>query len=394
MLEQLKQIDTSVIDELMEIKRERETVADRLAKMEAEKAKVSDVVYRRVKRDYETKSTALERKAAPLKDKARQEYAKLKTLLDKIGSQHASTQLDREEVEFRHRLGEFAEGEYEKKVDDLDGKLEEQKAQLAEAQEVKEAFVEAFDSEEELALPVVAAPAPVPAPVPAAVPAPTPSGAQSMPEMEARSGPAAPATDLGRTTNTVPLAADPAITAPQPVQAPAPVPPTPAPAKGAPAPPVLPLPAPDSPHDGTMILTPEPPRAGGSTQAAKPQAAAASPAAQPASPPASVEGPPVGKTVVLTLAKLVAIDADLGAPEFPLQPLTFVGRTPDNQVRLNKPAVSRRHAQLTQGEKGWMLKDLHSENGTYVNGEKVGERALADGDRVQFGTVRLVFRGG
>ena len=63
-------------------------------------------------------------------------------------------------------------------------------------------------------------------------------------------------------------------------------------------------------------------------------------------------------------------------------------------MRLDDPTVSRRHAQLSQIDKGWTVKDLRSENGTYVNGEKVTEKALADGDRVHFGTVRLIFRAG
>ena len=124
--------------------------------------------------------------------------------------------------------------------------------------------------------------------------------------------------------------------------------------------PLPPPPAAEAGIDGTVILAAEPP------PAAKPAGAAA--------------------------GKLVAIDADLGAPEFALQAQTFVGRTPDNHVRINKPTVSRRHAQLTQTDKGWTVKDLRSENGTYVNGEKISEKQLADGDRVHFGTVRLIFR--
>ena len=50
------------------------------------------------------------------------------------------------------------------------------------------------------------------------------------------------------------------------------------------------------------------------------------------------------------------------------------------------------HAQITETEGGWLLRDLSSENGTYVNGQRVTERLLADGDRVQFGTSRFVLR--
>ncbi|MCB1007428.1 MAG: hypothetical protein KDB94_00900, partial [Acidobacteria bacterium] len=165
MLEQLQQIDTSVIDELMEIKQERETISGRLAKMIEDQGKVSDVVYRRVRRDYESKISALERKAAPLKDKARQEYAKLKGLLDRIQAAQQATKLDREELEFRHKLGEYPDGDFDEKSAELDAKLDEQTSQVEDAEGVKEQFVAAFDSEEDLATP---APAATPATPPAA----------------------------------------------------------------------------------------------------------------------------------------------------------------------------------------------------------------------------------
>jgi len=343
MLEEMQKIDTSVIDELMEVKKERETVASRLAKMTAEQPQVSDVVFRRVKRDYETRLSGLERKAAPLKDRGRGEFAKLKGLLDRLDTQNQSTKFDKEELEFRHRLGEFEDKDFEKKLAELEGKLDEQKGHLSDAGDLRARFADAFDSEEELTAP--------PTPAPAAAPAPAPAAAAPAPP---------PPADEGA-----------GITAPQPVPPPmragatvaggAPLPPPPGGAAGA-APAAAPSVAETGNIDGTVILTAEP--------------------------------PPAAKPAEAQVAKLVAIDDDLGAREFPLQAQTFVGRTPDNHVRINKPTVSRRHAQVSQGDKGWQVKDLRSENGTYVNGEKVTEKNLADGDRVHFGTVRLIFRAG
>jgi hypothetical protein len=327
MLEEMQKIDTSVIDELMEVKKERETVAARLAKMTAEQTQVSDVVFRRVKRDYETRLSGLERKAAPLKDKGRLEFSKLKSLLDRLDSQNQSTKFDKEELEFRHRLGEFEDKEFEKKLTELEGKLEEQKGQLAETGDLRGRFVDAFDSEQELTTPPAAA-----APGAPEAPAPADDGAGL----------------------TAPQPVPPPMRAGGPSGAAPPLPPPP----GAPAPPVA-----EAGIDGTVILAAEPPAA-------------------------------AAKTAESAVAKLVAVDDDLGAREFALQPQTFVGRTPDNHVRINKPTVSRRHAQLVQTHLGWTVKDLRSENGTYVNNEKVTEKVLADGDRVNFGTVRTLFRVG
>lgn len=333
MLEEMQKIDTSVIDELMEVKKERETVAARLAKMTAEQTQVSDVVFRRVKRDYETRLSGLERKAAPLKDKGRLEFSKLKSLIDRLDSQNQSTKFDKEELEFRHRLGEFEDKDFDKKLTELEAKLDEQKGQLAETGDLRGRFVDAFDSEEELTAPPAAAPAP---PAPLASPAPPP------PEPNA-------------------VAAD-GITAPQPVPPPLRVGSTSGVGTPLPPPPGTPAVAEvaEPGIDGTVIL-----------------------AAQP---------PPAANAGAAQAAKLIAVDDDLGAREFALQPQTFVGRTPDNHVRINKPTVSRRHAQLSQTDKGWTVKDLRSENGTYINNEKISEKTLADGDRVQFGTVKLLFR--
>lgn len=92
-------------------------------------------------------------------------------------------------------------------------------------------------------------------------------------------------------------------------------------------------------------------------------------------------------------------DPRLEAPESPggadavrLQGAMIVGRTPESGLRLPVGTVSRRHAELVPTADGWVVRDLHSENGTWVNGERIWERLLVDGDRVQFGSVALIFR--
>jgi hypothetical protein len=72
---------------------------------------------------------------------------------------------------------------------------------------------------------------------------------------------------------------------------------------------------------------------------------------------------------------------------------TTVGRHPDSDIFLDDVTVSRRHAELLQAASGMLLKDLGSLNGSYVNGERVEERALATGDEVQIGRFKLLFVG-
>jgi hypothetical protein len=69
-----------------------------------------------------------------------------------------------------------------------------------------------------------------------------------------------------------------------------------------------------------------------------------------------------------------------------------IGRAPDNEVQIDNLALSRYHASIEQIDGLYLLKDFGSQNGTYVNGEKVnGRRGLNDGDRLGLGKFTLVF---
>jgi len=69
-----------------------------------------------------------------------------------------------------------------------------------------------------------------------------------------------------------------------------------------------------------------------------------------------------------------------------------VGRAPDNDHVIDHPMVSGRHARLTAQAGGWLLEDLGSANGTFLNGEPVtAPVAIGGEDRVQIGPVRLRF---
>jgi len=69
-----------------------------------------------------------------------------------------------------------------------------------------------------------------------------------------------------------------------------------------------------------------------------------------------------------------------------------IGRSRDCDVVLEDTGISRRHAQLTPGPQGWTVEDLGSTNGVRVNGEPLrGPRRLVAGDRVELGSVEVVF---
>jgi len=70
-----------------------------------------------------------------------------------------------------------------------------------------------------------------------------------------------------------------------------------------------------------------------------------------------------------------------------------VGRSSTNDIVLDDPAASRRHALLERLAAGWWIHDLGSLNGTLVNGRPVDREApLYSGDEIVVGATRLVYR--
>jgi len=68
-----------------------------------------------------------------------------------------------------------------------------------------------------------------------------------------------------------------------------------------------------------------------------------------------------------------------------------IGRSRSCQVTLASPDASRRHAEIVPASAGHLLRDLGSTNGTYLNGERIEERALRSGDRIEIGNELLTF---
>ena len=73
-------------------------------------------------------------------------------------------------------------------------------------------------------------------------------------------------------------------------------------------------------------------------------------------------------------------------------PSLVIGRGADADLRLTDTGVSRRHAELRVAPDVVTLVDLHSTNGTAVNGLMVDQTPLNDGDRITVGTTVMVFR--
>ncbi|MGA7292756.1 MAG: FHA domain-containing protein [Terriglobales bacterium] len=69
-----------------------------------------------------------------------------------------------------------------------------------------------------------------------------------------------------------------------------------------------------------------------------------------------------------------------------------IGRQPDNVFRIDNPAVSGHHAKVYAEGDHYVIEDVESFNGTYVNGQRISKAILTDGDNATIGKHTLEFR--
>lgn len=95
-----------------------------------------------------------------------------------------------------------------------------------------------------------------------------------------------------------------------------------------------------------------------------------------------------------TLAAEVTVYSPLVSPfSHPLEGSTIsIGRASDCSIPIRDRYLSRKHAELIASGPSWVLKDLGSANGTYLNGSRVErDTALKPGDRIRLGDTEIVF---
>jgi uncharacterized RDD family membrane protein YckC len=100
--------------------------------------------------------------------------------------------------------------------------------------------------------------------------------------------------------------------------------------------------------------------------------------------------------VASAVPKLIVNPTSSNRREIPLARTTIltIGRDPSNDLVLPDAMVSRRHAVIEHRGSQFFLRDCSSANGSVVNGDRISERGLRDGDLVAIGSMRLLFREG
>jgi hypothetical protein len=320
----------TVLESLLELAaRQRQLEAFR-ERAEERRDKVDPAVYARVLADYQARLAALRAEAAPLKRQLRADYDTLQASCARLRQRLDQARLDKEELEFRRELGELDQQAFEERVEAPAGVVAECEAELAGLEAQGARFLEALGGD------VVDG-------------------------------------DEGDTAVTGGMPVSDA-----PAQAPAGAPPPATPAAAVPAPAAA---MPDLDPEATVL---------GVTQFLPPDALAEAP------PSAHGDDDDAGQTIIMPDATLTIQDSgqEAGAPvEYRLAAFNYLGRAEGNQVQLTRGGVSRRHALIAlAGPRGYSIKDLQSQNGTFVNGERIEEVLLADGDRITVGDAELTFR--
>jgi serine phosphatase RsbU (regulator of sigma subunit)/pSer/pThr/pTyr-binding forkhead associated (FHA) protein len=86
-------------------------------------------------------------------------------------------------------------------------------------------------------------------------------------------------------------------------------------------------------------------------------------------------------------ASLVVVDPNGQKKRVPIDPLPFViGRQPDNHLILRDSRVSRVHARILVENGAYVLEDMRSRHGTFVNGKRVTRKTLEASDKIEFGS--------
>ena len=326
----LNAIDLSAIDSLKTLKQEQDVLDERLKSMQAMKAEVSSAVYGRVREDYEKRQQALDEQSRPLKQAAREQYVRLRALLERFEADHEAVKLDQQELELRHKLGEFDEKEFQRRGKVIESEVKDKAEARARALELKGRFLEAFHAESELE---TAAP-------PAAAPAAAPTARR----------------DVAATQKLSVLSgADAAV---------------------------------------AEARTQESPAVGGDEPPSKTQMMPAIDIPDPPAPPApaAVLGAATQIFRAARLIPQNA-EAGKQNTALTLKPLS-IGAASGNDVRIGGPGVEAKHAQITATMSGFTIVDLNTKHGTRVNAEKVRERQLHNDDLIQIGAARFVFREG
>src|SRR5205823_11856685 len=91
-----------------------------------------------------------------------------------------------------------------------------------------------------------------------------------------------------------------------------------------------------------------------------------------------------------TVAQLLIMSGEEAGTVIPLVESEYhIGRLRENQIQLNDLGVSSRHARIFRGPEGYVVEDLKSRNGTWLNGTRIFHSILRNADEIRVGATDL-----
>ncbi len=342
---EISQIATDAVDALKIVKDEIDLLQSRVAVAEEKRSSVENAVYLRVMSDYRDRLNGLDTKAAPLRAEARLQYSKLSELMTMLDEEQGSIKLDRQEVEFRHQLGEYDDADFKKRIKALDDKVGKKANLVEQAETLKKRFLAAVNNEQELI-----SDHPSRAKINELNFAATKTLAPVVEQTTQRA--ALPTVDTTGKTNQPSLSVDADTNQIRAVEK-------------APSPP----PIPTSANPGATMVMPAV-----RVNAAQTQSLSES-------------------TVVMRAARLVPQNPEAGKTThvLGLKPMTL-GTDGACEIRVLGPGIDAKHATINPASQGYILKDMGSSHGTRINAVRITEQLLDHEDVIQIGAARLVFR--
>jgi hypothetical protein len=333
--EDLTSIDVSRLDTLAKLEADQRAIRV-LSEKAAWRRDKEIEVYSRVMSDYEARLTAIAEQAGEVRRQVRDDLQKLEALYRRHKEALDRARVQLQECEFRHEIGEFTDEEFQRCQQVAERSISEREAEFESVRTLRRRFLELLPGE--------------------------------------------PVTPVTPVTPPAPAIASPVAVTP-PVAAAAAVPPRPR----SPAPPVAAAAVPPTEpafEQRSSSTT-------GMTNFMRPPS------------PSDFKVPSRNKvsgdteafgTISISPAMLIEDRGGLPGAHHRLGPVTTLGRTPDNKIVVHTKEVSRRHAEIVMAGGGYLVKDLGSPNGTFVNGERITEHRLQEGDKVTLGGKVFVFK--
>jgi hypothetical protein len=360
-MDQLMPIEPARIDDLLATYRELQAqfgqVRERLRRADDHKHTVERRIYDRVRAEYDRELDSIRARMSPLRDEITRIHDSLEAQCRDAAAVSQAVEDEMAEAEFRHRAGEFEQSAFANIRQGLDARAAEARSRhtLLESTLSALAAMRRSDAADAPASPVsdrVAESAPAQLPEePAVLPAPDPEVPGNEMADDDASAPTIKLDDV--------IARRPVLNAQSVTSG--------IRATGF-----------ENPHNWISEMAPDPaPRPRISPSAPAPSAGVPPPPAAVAAPEADypslvfVSGPHAGQAIALVPTTLT------------------IGREHDNNIEIKDPDVARYHARILREKDQFLVEDLNSSTGTWVNGERGQRIVLSHGDVIRVGQTEL-----